>query len=284
MAFADMTAYKSAIASPQEIVGAVLPSLGTGSATNTPVLCSGWLASGVPGVAPTTAVVPDRTTTGALGQQNGGSNQLFVTSAEASASRSITGGAEVSGVFILADRLSHQGGLSGTSLSTQTTNLPTAALTRYTSGAGVWAALEVYSAVGSTTLATVTASYTNQAGTSGQSGVASLGSFNSYAARAVNQMTVMALAAGDTGVRSVESVTLSASTGTAGNFGVTLFKPLLFLPMGVADQYQYDVTRGTLGGGLPEIIDNACLFWLWVVAPVSASSQRAVAALNFSEA
>lgn len=283
MAFADSTAYKAAVASPKETLGTVMSS-GTllASTTTTPAFVSTWTTRVLGGSAPSTAAACDRTVSGALGQQNGGASQLFACSAELAAFHSSGAYVEPSGCVVLADRLSHQGGLSGTSTSTQTTNLPTAALTRYTDGAGVWAAIELYTSVGSTT-ANVTASYTNQAGTAGRTATATMSS-STYASRFAQQMALLSLASGDTGVRSVESVTLSANTGTVGNFGVTLFKPLLFLPMGIVDQFQYDVLRGTLGGGLPEIVDDACLYWLLSAPPFSFQAAGVTAMLSFAEA
>lgn len=165
------------------------------------------------------------------------------------------------GSLMLIDRLSHQGGLSGTSVTTQTTNLPTAALPRYTSGEGVMMALEIYSALGSTTAANATVSYTNQAGVSGRtSKIAIIGGSADFNA---SRFIIIPLQDDDTGVRSVQSVTLSANTGSAGNFGVTLFKPLLLFPnfTQAIDGIQ-PRTFNTLIGGFgccPEIANDACL-------------------------
>lgn len=122
--------------------------------------------------------------------------------------------------LFLIDRLSHQGGLVGNTTGAQTTNLPTAALTRYTDGVGVMIGLHIHTALGSTD-SNVTISYTNQAGTSGRTATVHFidtpsASFFYWAC----------LQAGDSGAKSVESVTLSASTLTAGAFGVVLFKPI----------------------------------------------------------
>ena len=80
-----------------------------------------------------------------------------------------TGGGGAAGIMI--DLLNISGGLSGTVTTPQTTNLPTAALTRYTSGEGVMAGIIIFSTVG-TTSTTITISYTNQAGTSGRTSTA----------------------------------------------------------------------------------------------------------------
>ena len=72
----------------------------------------------------------------------------------------------------------------------------------------------------------------------------------------------MALADGDLGVRSVESVTVTATTGTAGNFGITLFKPLIALPVPMSSYLlTYDSILG-MCGNMPQVVNNACLYAL----------------------
>lgn len=161
------------------------------------------------------------------------------------------------GSLLFYDRLTQQGGLSGTVEATaQTTNLPTAALTRYTSGAGVFAALEIYTAIG-TTATTATVSYTNSSGTSGRTS-ATL-TFGGSSDRNVGSVVPLPMQAGDNGVRSVESVTLAATTGTAGNFGVTLLKPLLSVPTSnIARASVFDTVRD-LGAMLEPVLADACL-------------------------
>jgi hypothetical protein len=179
---------------------------------------------------------------------------------------------------MLADRLSHQGGLSGTVTTAQTTNLPTAALTRYTTGVGVIAALDVYTQIG-TTATTVNASYTNQDGTAAVASQAT--PFGATGFREASRSIILPLAQGDTGVRSVESVTVLATTGTAGNFGVTLYRPLLLFPIGGLNQW-YDINP-LLGGGsnMPEVLDDACLYWLFVADTTASGILQA--SLSFEE-
>jgi len=69
-------------------------------------------------------------------------------------------------------------------------------------------------------------------------------------------MIPFALAAGDTGVRSVQSVTLSATTGTAGDFGLTINRRVAIIGLpsgGIGD------TLNIFSLGMPRIYDNACL-------------------------
>lgn len=212
-----------------------------------------WVSTPLAGVAPTTAVAPTRATTGALlGWENsGGALQNLIPGGNL--------GTISPGVWVLCDRLSHQGGLSAIVTGAQATNLPTAALTRYTDGAGVMAALTIYTQIG-TTATTITASYTNQAGTAGQTTPAV--AFGATNFREAQRMILLPLASGDSGVRAVASVNVVATTGTAGAFGVTLFKPLVAFPLWSPDEPVDPIISGSMFGGFPEVIDDACLFWL----------------------
>lgn len=250
MAFADYAAYKAALERNSAFQGVLSKSA---SSVGVPGRLIDLFTAGRPaGAVPNSAVVPSRTVIGAFGQENGSTGALTVIGADvAFSSSSISGG-----LALIIDRLSHQDGLSGTVTTAQTTRLPTAALTRYTDGVGVMAALTIYAAVG-VTATTVTASYTNQAGTAGQTTAAV--AFGSPGFREAGRLVLLPLAAGDTGVRSVESVTLAGTTGTAGHFGVVLFKPLAMIPYMACVQSICNYVSGGLLGGLPEVLDDACL-------------------------
>lgn len=163
-----------------------------------------------------------------------------------------------SGGLILIDLLNVSGGLNGTLTTAQTTNLPTAALTRYTSGEGVMAGIVIYTAIGSTAT-TVTISYTNQAGTPGRTSTATAIGATNF--REAGILIPIPLQAGDTGVRSIESLTLAASTATVGNFGVCLFKPLAMISLESATGAMPldNISTGCIIGAYPEINPNACL-------------------------
>lgn len=202
---------------------------------------------------PTTSVSLDKTSDCAIGP----------IPASSTGKLAVIGGrfntSSVSGYSVtVIDLLNHNGGLSGIVATEQTTNLPTAALTRHTSGEGVRVGLVIYTAVG-TTATSVTIRYTNQAGVANQTSTAFTFGGSSY--REANRIIIVPLAAGDTGVLSVEGVTLAASTGTAGNFGVVLFKPLAMLPLesttGVSPNDA--VSSGGLGGAFGAFDDTACL-------------------------
>jgi len=249
MAIATLAAYRTVSFAPHQKIPF--------TKNNLPVtggrLSDLWTTAPLAGAAPTTAVVPTRATAGALGQFNPAADMQLIRATLSAAN---------AGVFWLIDRLSHQGGLSGTVITAQTTNLPTAALTRYTSGVGVMMGLTIYTIIG-TTATTVTVSYTNEAGTAGRTSEATV--FGSTSFREAGRMILLPLQAGDIGVRSVESVTVLATTGTAGNFGVTLFRPILALSVPVTSQsFEWDPLFN-LGAQAPDIVDNACLSWLAIM-------------------
>ena len=213
-----------------------------------------WGLSPFFGSAPGAAAVPTEATVGALNGFVDNSNITPKRLLQATLAR------EVQGTLILADRLSHQSGLSGTATN-QTINLPTAALTRYTSGEGVWLSLEIYSQVGVTST-TLLASYTNQAGTTGRTTQAI--TFGGTGFREVTRAFLLPLQVGDTGVRAVASITMAASTGTAGNFGVTLLKPLFIFPIPLGQtQLVFDALLN-MCANMPDLIDNTCLYWLTI--------------------
>lgn len=193
-------------------------------------------------------------TAGALGQVNAAAG----TKRFLSALNVINGGGSTVTGFMLIDRLVHTSGISGTVTTPQTTNLPTTALTRYTTGAGVWMALEAFSTqVGSQVNMTV--SYTNQAGTAGQ--ISPICLVGDAATSPADAFRMIPFAAGDTGVRAVASLTLSASTTVAGNSGIVLFKPLMHIPVPQFQPDLYDQLTG-LANQWSQILDDACLQFL----------------------
>lgn len=260
MAIATLDAYKAALGRQGQLVPVTIGSL-TASAGRSYDL---WMYTAPIPAAPTTAVALDRASTGALGQFNAGSGlDLGVLGARFSAFAAAN--------YILVDRLSHQGGLSGTVATAQTTNLPTAALSRQTSGVGVMVDLTIYSAVG-TTASSVSLSYTNSDGTSGRTSPSV--AFGGTGFREAGRNIHIPLQEGDVGVRSVESVTLAGTTGTVGNFGVTLYKPLFAVL--IADTSGVlsagGLISGNTFGGVPLIEDDACLALQGYMAGINISA------------
>jgi hypothetical protein len=202
---------------------------------------------------PTTSVALDKTSDNSIGPiPNATSGKLQILGG-----RFNTSG--IAGAMAVAiDLLNVSGGLNGTVTTEQTTNLPTAALTRHTSGDGVFIGIIIYTIVG-TTATTISVRYTNQAGTSNR--VSTVTSFGGTGFREVGRLIQIPLEAGDTGARSVEGVTLTATTGTAGNFGVCLFKPLMGFSLdSTTGTIPIDaVSSGGMIGSMAEFDDDACL-------------------------
>lgn len=227
---------------------------------------SSWLQTGFPtaGAAPTTAAATANTTAGAW---TGPNDNLYDGSGIRRILKLIIDYAPTAapgGMLTICDRLSHQGGLSAVTTGAQTTNLPTAALTRYTSGVGVMCGLEIYTVIG-TTVTTVTTSYTNSAAVSGQ--VNPLQTFGNTGNREASRIIMMPLVSGDVGVQAVASVTATASTLTAGAFGVTLFYPLVHIPLDdiLAIKGTADALYG-FGSWFPQLQAGACLFGIYHTA------------------
>lgn len=215
-----------------------------------------WTAGGLPttGIAPvaTTVVVPTNATAGALTYVNPTGGALTYMSKWSNTQQTI-------GTLIIYDRLAHSALLNGTLATAQTVG--GTAITRYTTGDDVELFLECYTATGATQV-NVTCSYTNQAGTAGRTSV----STPFWASPVAGQMLPIPLQSGDTGVRSVESVTLSATTGTAGSFGVTLVKRLGESPVTIAGA---GLVQDPFMCGLPQIQDSACLSFMVVTSTTS---------------
>jgi hypothetical protein len=221
-----------------------------------------WTYDGMPagGAVPTVVAIPDRSLQGALPfiAATGGRDLHLI-------GAMIT--PTTAGVYLLYDRLMHIGGLSGTSVVDQTVQdePPSVAITRNTGGEGNIAWYEIYSILGTTTR-TLTMTYTNQAGTSAQTSLINIGAIGFREATRAQRIP---LAAGDTGIRAIEKVALSGSTGTLGNFGITLAQPLAWLPVGsIGTAGWRDYTTGL--PGIPVIDPNACLAVMFISATTTA--------------
>jgi len=229
------------------------PRLGAGTpvATVQGALTSLWQYNGQPsdGAAPTTVANPTNATAGALKQTDaGGGRQKYLLGVNVTSNSA--------GTLILYDRLLHIGGLSGAVATAQTVS---GTLTRNTGGVGnqIWA--EVYTAIGASG-ATISASYTNESATSGQtSGPAFMGGSPFEEAQRILPIPV---GIGDIGVQAVANVTLTGSTGTAGNFGINIVQPLLYIPVLAGVGANRDLIMN--GPGILPISAGACLAWAWM--------------------
>jgi hypothetical protein len=224
--------------------------------------CSLWTYDGMPagGAVPTVGAIPDRTTTGAIPfTAAGGSRDKHLIGASVAPS--------VAGVYLLYDRLFHIGGLSGTSTAAQQIQDDPAspALTRNTGGAGNMAFYEIYTIIG-TTSTTLTMTYTNQAGTGSRTSTMNIGATGF---REVTRIQRIPLAAGDSGIQAIEQIQLTATTGTLGNFGITIAQPLAWIPVGAAGTMGWrDYTTGL--PGIPVINPDACLSLMFIPAAATA--------------
>lgn len=217
-----------------------------------------WTYDGHPsgGVAPGAVAVPTNATAGALPFTSaGGGRQSWLVQGWATGL--------VAGTLVLYDRLLHISGLSGTTTTAQTVG---GTLTRNTGGVGNFIMAEVYTLVG-TTATTITCSYTNTVPTSGRTTTAVV--FGGTGFREVTRAVLMPLASGDDGVTAVASTTVAASTGTAGNFGITVGRPRAYIGIGAAGAPGW---RDFITGlpGIPEIEAGACLSLLWFPSTVTA--------------
>jgi hypothetical protein len=218
--------------------------------------CSLWEYDGMPakGNVPTVGAIPTKSTQGAIPfTAAGGGRDKHLIGASIVPS--------VAGVFLLYDRLFHEGGLSGISTAAQTIQGSPAspALTRNTGGAGNIAFYEIYSIIG-TTSTTLTMTYTDQGGTGSKTSTINIGGTGF---REVSRMQRIPLAAGDSGIQAIEQIQLTATTGNAGNFGITIAQPLAWIPVGAGGTMGWrDYTTGL--PGIPVIDPNACLSLMFI--------------------
>lgn len=207
----------------------------------------------------TTSAVPTSSTNGALFPitDAGGSREKWLLGAWAMAS--------AQGSVLLYDRLVHMGGLSGTTTTAQTTNLPTTALTRNTAGYGNMIMIEIYSIIG-TTATTATVDYKINGGTTKTSKSFAIGGTG---LREVGRCIFVPLADGDDSVITIENFDLLATTGTAGNIGISIIKPICVLNCQVVGGAGVrDFISGIPGPVLLE--DGVCFSASWLPSTTSA--------------
>lgn len=189
---------------------------------------SGWLLGGNPGpgVAPGAVAAPTSATAGAMRVLNpSGGRQRWLRSGFASSWSSCR--------VIIYDRLLHIGGLSGTLTSAQTVG---GSLTRYTGQESIGNIIiaEVYTSIGATQV-NLTANYLDKDGNSLTTPAFPFGGAT-YARNASHAIVLpYNTADGGNSVTGVVDVTLSATTGTAGNWGITIARPLMEFDIGSVD-------------------------------------------------
>lgn len=205
------------------------------------------------GELPAAATNPARNVAGAFGQNDPtGGRQLWLLGIE--------GYSSIAANYLIYDRLAQVGGLSGTVTTAQTCNISSTRYNTAQTAVGVQIAVEIGVAVGATAT-TISASYTNQDGTAGRT--TKLTAFGGTGNREIQRILFLPLADGDTGVLSVQSVTVTATTGTAGNFAVLLIKPLLQVGTSYAGGcFIRDAV--TNAPALPEVLTGACLSAMFI--------------------
>lgn len=229
-------------------------------------LFSLWTASGVPGAgaAPTSAVVPTKATTGSFGFTNQtppATSYLGWLAHQHSNSASN---------LEFHDRLAHMGGLSGTVTSAQ------GALSLVTSDPGsdrlgdsnysdvTWW-LEIYTALGATGVnATVNVTYNDDS--TGNLAAIALG-----ATPRAGRIYPLVSAVSGKFIKAVNSVTLSATTGTVGNFGITATRQRASVSAPLLNKTE---VWDWAALGLPNIANDACLFMIMLCSTTTTGTVR----------
>ena len=236
--------------------------------------CSLWRATGQPGqgAIPTVVATCNNTTVGTIGF-----NQQMSPSTSYGAYLEIaTGNAAMT--MELHDRLANMGGLNGTLTTAQSVNLDLSTLlatdnintrkgdANY-SDVQWW--LEWYTATGGTAVtATIVVTYND--GTTGNLSVLSLAATRP-ASHMIPLNSLIPSAQSGKFIRGIVSVTLSATTGTAGNFGVTVTRPRMTLSSPFAN-FKFIADWAQLG--LPEIYNSSAIFPIVLTSTTSTGTVR----------
>jgi hypothetical protein len=220
------------------------------------VLSTLWDAAGAPAAGAAQGTLNgancDDTTTGAFALTNASSGNLYLLRALASA-------LAVPGTILLYDRIWHNSTMSGTVTSAATITQPALPARVTDAGLGCLLAVEILTTAWGATTATLTVTYRDSVDdvdrTSTLTNVVPGGS------GAPATKTFCELVPANTlGVKSVKSYVWNTTTGTAGNFGLVLYRPIarIVVPSpGVAQIHDFAQT------GMPIILSDACLAMAW---------------------
>lgn len=220
------------------------------------VLSSLWTAAGMPAAGAAQGSLNgancDDSTTGAFPLTNAGSgNSLYLL-------RALASGLVVPGTLLLFDRIWHNSTMSGTATGANAITQPSLPARVVDNGLGCRLGVEVFSSWG-TTAVTLTITYRDSADdvdrtmtlttvVPGGSGAPAAGTF-------VELPPATAL-----GVKRVVSYGWSATTGTAGNFGLVVYRPIARIPIPfVGGSLPLDFAAL----GMPQILNDACLALAW---------------------
>lgn len=235
--------------------------------------CSMWTATGQPaqGANPTAAALCTNALTGAIqfAQQTSPATSYLAEMNAVCSNSACT--------LEIHDRIAHMGGLVLNSTALQTTNLPLdlEALSAPAERIGdanygdVQTWLEVYAA-GGATASNATVSVTFDDDTTANLTVIPVGGTLRQGWMLSVDFYRTALQQGKN-IKRINSVQLSASTGTAGNFGFTFTRPRMYLPMGLANMSNKATWAET---GLSEIANGACLQFMVLPSTTSSGTLR----------
>lgn len=234
--------------------------------------CSLWRATGIPaqGAIPGAAAYCTKALTGALGFDNQtwpatsylGYHDLLCSTANSN--------------LEIHDRLAHMGGLSGTVTTAQTVGINLATIN---AGGAVPADrvgdsnysdimwfLEWYTATG-TTASNATVNVTFNDDTTGNLGVIAVGGTAIAASQCIQLISNVV----GKFIKGVNTVTLSASTATAGSFGVIATRNRATMSVPIANRFEkFDWAQL----GLPEIPNDSCLFGLMLSSATSTGTVK----------
>lgn len=230
--------------------------------------CSLWRASGYPtaGNAPAAAAICNNTTVGAHTLSGSTSGTQYW------AGHTLRSGN--SGMLAIAyDRLAAMGGLSGTVATAQSANIDLATLAVPVDRIGSsdysevdwW--LEWYIATGSTAV-TATVNVTWSDLSTGNLNAISLAATRP-AGHFINLREYTPTAKAGLGIKGVNTVTLSATTGTTGSFGVTAGRQISEAAALVAN---YPVTERFDPAAMPDVQDDSCIAWAVMTSTTSSGT------------
>lgn len=229
--------------------------------------CSLWRATGVPaqGAIPAAAAYCTKALLGAIGFDNQTAPKTSYLAYHTLLCSTANTNLEIH------DRLAHMGGLNGTVTTAQTVGID---LSTINAGNAVPAErvgdanysdvqwfLEWYTATGATA-SNATVNVTFDDGSTGNLAVIAIGG----TAIAASQCRQLLSNVNGKFIRGVNSVTLSASTGTAGSFGVTATRPRSAMSVPIANKTEpFDWAQL----GIPEVPNDSCLFGMLLSSATS---------------
>lgn len=231
-----------------------------------------WRATGQPGqgAIPAAAAVCNHSLVGAIGF----SQQVAPATSYGAYLEAATGNSAMT--LEVHDRLAHMGGLSGTLTTAQTVGIDFSALSSDNLAERIGDAnysdilwwLEWYTATGATAV-TATVAVTYNDGTTGTLS-ASLAATRPASFMLPLNGLIPSAGAGKL-IRAITSVTLSATTGTAGSFGVTATRPRMTIGCPIAN-FKFVADWAALG--LPEIYNSSCLFPIVLTSTTTTGTVR----------